>query len=142
MNQDNKEELVAPCGMYCGICDRYLALSHQIPKRRGRIYHCTGCRPRKKDCSFIKKKCKTGKIYEVNFCYECEAFPCEVLERGSKGYKRYNYSFIEKLYQIQEKGLDWFIEEQERIYQCERCGDTLCVHNGKCYSCDREQLTE
>ncbi len=137
----DKKDLVAPCGMYCGICDKYLAYSHKLPKKRGKVCYCKGCRPQNKNCSFIKKKCETGKIYEIDFCFECNIFPCGILKKGSIKYKdRYHYDFVEKLSQIKNNGTDWFIKEQENLFKCSKCGDTICVHNQKCYSCNKEEI--
>ena len=142
MASDNfNEELIAPCGMNCGICDKYLAYSHQLPKKRGKICYCIGCRPQNKNCSFIKKKCHTGEIYKIEFCFECYTFPCTLLLEGSKKYKeRYGYGFVESLNLIKKKGVEWFVEHQAKIHNCEKCGDTICIHNKKCYSCDRQNI--
>ncbi len=141
INYEDYKELIAPCGMNCGVCDKYLAFSHQLPKKRGKIGYCKGCRPQNKDCSFIKRKCKTKEIYEIGFCFECSIFPCETLECGSKKYKaRYNYDFVESLYSIKKKGMRQFIENQVELHKCIRCGDTVCIHNQKCYSCDKDEL--
>ena len=137
----SKKELIAPCGMYCGLCDKYLAYSHQLPKKRGKVSHCKGCRPLNKNCSFVKKKCVNGKIYEIDYCYECDLFPCAILKKGSTKYNdRYSYSLVESLNMIKKNGADWFINKIEKQFNCERCGDTICVHNHKCYSCDRDEL--
>lgn len=141
MNSINKAELIAPCGMNCGVCDKYLAYSHQIPRKRGRICYCSGCRPNNKMCSFIKKRCPTGNIHRVKYCYECNAFPCELLTGASSKYReRYGYDFVDALRQIQAKGVDWFVREQDRIHRCPACGDAVCIHNKKCYTCNREEL--
>ena len=137
------KKLIAPCGMYCGICDKYLAFSHQLPKKRGKICYCKGCHPQNKNCSFIKKKCVNGKIYEIDFCFECEIFPCENLKRIAKrGKETHNYDLVENLYLIQEKGISRFVENQEKIFKCNKCGDTICIYNQKCYSCDADELTK
>ena len=141
MNVEDLVELIAPCGMNCGVCDKYLAFNHHLPKKRGKNGYCQGCRPQNKDCSFIKQKCKTKEIYEIRFCFECTIFPCEMLVSGSKKYKaRYNYDFVESLSFIKEKGVLQFIEWQSELHKCSKCGDTICIHNQKCYSCDRDQL--
>lgn len=137
MNDKHIIELIAPCGMYCGICDKYLAYSHQIPRKRGKISHCKGCKPTNKNCSFFKKKCENGKIYKITYCFQCELFPCQIQVKGSQKYKnRYGYSFLESLNAISTNGADWFINETKGKYRCEKCGDTICVHNQKCYTCD------
>ena len=50
--------LIAPCGMNCGICSRHLAYSNNLEERRGKIIHCSGCLPRNRQCAFIKKYCE------------------------------------------------------------------------------------
>ncbi len=99
--------------------------------------HCTGCRIRQKDCSFIKKRCgpKLQKN-QVHFCYECDDFPCDNVKKLDHRYKtNYNYSFIEALVFIRDNGMDAFLNRELERWKCPNCGDILCVHNGKCYSC-------
>lgn len=142
MDTDNiKKELIAPCGMNCGVCSGYLAYSHKIPKKKGNISHCSGCRPRNKQCSFIKKRCEIIKNNEVDFCYQCKEFPCTILVLIVKGYvKRYHYNVIENGMFIKEHGLEKFILKEVNIYKCTHCGDTICIHNKKCYACDKLDL--
>jgi hypothetical protein len=130
-----KAELIAPCGMNCGLCSEYLALTRGLEKSR-KLWQCKGCRPRNKMCSFIKKKCDILGKGQVEFCFECGEFPCELISKLDKGYqKKYNYSFIENLKYIKEHGMDVFLESEYKKYKCHNCGDIRCIHNGKCYSC-------
>ena len=130
-----KAKLVAPCGMNCGLCSGYLALSRGLEKKRG-ITHCKGCRPRGKMCAFVKKRCEKVGKNQVKFCFECKEFPCESITKLDKRYqKNYNYSFIENLKYIKEHGIEAFLEMEEKKYKCQNCGDIKCIHNGKCYSC-------
>jgi hypothetical protein len=72
------KELIAPCGMNCAICSGYLAYKNNLPKVRGKISHCKGCRPRNKQCAFLKKRCEDNlKLLrgEIDFCFECDFFP-------------------------------------------------------------------
>jgi hypothetical protein len=50
-----KEELVAPCGMNCGVCSGYLAFGHDVKAQGIRMPYCKSCRPRDKKCTFLKK---------------------------------------------------------------------------------------
>ncbi len=131
-----KKELIAPCGMNCAICSSYLAYSRGHEKKRG-MAHCIGCRERKKNCSFIKKRCGARlQKEEIDYCYQCPDFPCENLEKIDNRYKtRYDYSFIENLEFIRDNGMDVFLERERERWKCPNCGDVLCVHNGKCYKC-------
>lgn len=71
--------LVAPCGMNCGICSAFLG-EQKTP--------CPGCLPRDKQCAFLKKKCKKIGNQEIRFCFECNIFPCENLQKLDKNYKK------------------------------------------------------
>ena len=128
-------ELNAPCGMNCGVCKSYLAYSRGVPKKRGSVTHCSGCLPRNKNC-FIKRGCAKLLKNLVRFCFECETMPCPNLNRLDRRYReRYGMSMVENLKEIQAKGVPAFLRSQETNYACQNCGDTVSVHDGKCYSC-------
>ena len=130
-------ELIAPCGMYCGYCNNYLAFKNSIQKKRYKVSHCSGCRIRDKQCSFFKKRCKYIRDKEVRYCFQCVEYPCEILIRFDKSYqKRYNVSFINNFKIIQELGEEEFIEYINRDYTCNKCGEVKSVHSGNCYVCD------
>jgi len=132
-------EQIAPCGMNCALCSAFLARTHAIPKARGRITHCLGCRIGNKRCAFLKKQCEKLLAGTVGYCYECEGFPCERLARIDRRYRRsYSTSLIENLEQIRDFGIDAFFWNQKKRFLCPNCKtDVVSVHNGKCYSCDR-----
>ena len=127
-------------GMNCGLCSSYLAYSHNIPKIRGRVSHCSGCRPRNKDCAFVKKRCEKIRNKEIDFCYRCTDFPCNNLKGIVKGYKKYNYNIIDNSIFIKNSGLIEFIKKEITQYTCPVCGDIICIHNKKCYTCDKEKI--
>lgn len=98
---------------------------------------CSGCRPRDKGCSFLKDDCEKLTKRSLEYCFECEDFPCKNLEHLDELYRqRYGMSMIENLKQIEENGIQKFIEEQENEYRCPDCGGTICVHTNICYNCE------
>ncbi len=128
-------ELAAPCGMNCGVCQRYLATVRNLPKEKG-MPACTGCRPRNKNCAFIKGSCELLRANKIDFCFECGDFPCKRLERLNRRYAtRYNTSLINNLLEIKRVGLVRWIESEEERWKCPRCGGTVSVHDRKCYDC-------
>ncbi|MFC2027312.1 DUF3795 domain-containing protein [Chloroflexota bacterium] len=130
-------ELISPCGMDCGVCSGYLAYFHSIPKQRGKTVHCKGCRPRNKQCAFIKKDCSLLKENGIEYCFECKDYPCARLSRLDEQYRtKYGMSLVENLNFIRDNSMKQFIIYQENRYRCPRCGGTICIHNKKCYSCD------
>jgi hypothetical protein len=132
-------ELIAPCGMNCGICKAYLAYSREVPYKKGEVSHCTGCLVRNKNCAFIKLGCpkKIGK--QLRFCYECQDMPCRELTKIDELYRsRYGMSMVENQKMIKEKGMGEFLRSQAEKYSCPNCGDVVSVHDGKCYACGFE----
>ena len=128
------KELIAPCGMNCRICLAFFGYTMSGKKRK---YTCIGCKPTEKSCAFIKKYCKKLLKNEIEYCYECIDFPCKQLQKLDKKYReRFNMSMIDNLRMIKKQGMDTFLKEQEKKYKCPECGGVICVHNGKCYSCD------
>jgi hypothetical protein len=132
------KQLIAPCGMNCAICSGYLAYKNNLQKIRGK---CKGCRPRNKQCAFLKKRCEDNlKLLkgEIDFCYECHCFPCRGLERLDNSYKqKYGMSMIENLIEIKNKGIQKFIKNQYKKYKCPTCDGLISVHCKKCFSCER-----
>jgi len=113
MNKSNpvSAELIAPCGMNCAICSRYLSSLNNLQRSQ-----CIGCRPGKVYCTYLFKKC-TGINHTASdkavFCFECDQYPCKQIKRMDKRYrKNYEMSVRENLAAIQEMGIGESIEEQ------------------------------
>ncbi len=138
---DRHADLVAPCGMNCGICSSYLAGTRDIKNLGVRMPYCPGCRPRNKSCAFLKKHCQLLAEGKVTFCYECPEFPCERLVALDKRYReRYHMSMLENLKFIKEQGMDAFLQKEAEKWHCPGCGGTISCHNGICFDCGIERL--
>lgn len=132
-------DLIAPCGMNCGICKAYLAFTHGTPRQRGKVTYCAGCKPRAKNC-YIKRGCKKLTRHEIQFCYECSNMPCKNLAHLDARYRqRYSMSIVENQKTLKAKDMDQFLKEQAEKYRCPSCGDVVSVHDGKCYACGYKQ---
>jgi uncharacterized protein DUF3795 len=70
------EELIAPCGMNCGICIGYFGYTMNGAKRK---IDCIGCKPKEKSCAHLNY-CKKIKKKEVQYCYECTDFHVTALK--------------------------------------------------------------
>jgi hypothetical protein len=135
------EELIAPCGMNCAICSRYLATKHDSKHAGIRIPHCSGCRPRDKRCAFLKKRCSLLLNREVSYCYECREFPCEKLLNIDKRYQTFfHMSMIDNLNYIKVNGINQFLDKEKTKWRCPECGDIICCHNGICFNCGTGKL--
>jgi hypothetical protein len=138
-----KEELIAPCGMNCGICSSYLALSHKVKDKGLALPYCAGCRPRNKQCSLLKKRCTILGRGDVRYCFECADFPCENLLKLDKRYRKlYRMSMIENLEYLKECGMRLFLCRERERWKCPACGDTVCCHNGICFNCGLDMLVK
>jgi hypothetical protein len=136
-----KLDLIAPCGMNCGLCASYLALRNEVKAKGFKMPYCSGCRPRKKNCAFLKKYCSKLSNEEVKYCFECNSFPCDRLKTIDDKYKsRYRMSMIENLNLIRKEGIGRFLEKQDRLWKCQDCGALICCHNGICFKCGLEKM--
>ncbi len=127
------EELIAPCGMDCRICVGYFGYTMTGKKRH---MQCIGCKPKNKSCAHLKKYCKRLLKNEVEYCYECPDFPCEHIQRlDSKYREKYQYSTIQNLEDIRDKGMDEFLRKEKEKFKCPNCHEVYCVHTRRCYSC-------
>ena len=134
--------LVGPCGLHCGICtmyrayhDRNLSLWQETPKNfRKQLglgdevdfkdIACEGCRS-----SMLFEYCAQCSIRKcvleekgLDWCYQCEDFPCEML-LDFQSYWR--MPIVENLREIKEIGLDKWLEQKDKKWQCTQCETTL-----------------
>jgi hypothetical protein len=131
MNRKLKAQLIAPCGMNCGICMAYLRDKNRCPGCRAtdtdKPLACVQCRI--KNCETIEKS-------KSKFCFECEKH-CARLKQLDKRYRtKYGMSMLENLEFIKNNGIDAFIAQQEAKYKCPKCGGVICVHRKRCYNCN------
>ena len=113
------EELIAPCGMNCGVCRAYLRDKN----------HCSGCNFNPTLTSCLKCKIRNCDKRKGNFCSpDCDEFPCKRLKDLDKRYsEKYDMSEIENLECIRDNGIDKFIDRQEKKYISSR--GIFCVHD-------------
>ena len=137
-----EEQLIAPCGMNCGVCASYLAMKNDLKKKGFGKTSCAGCLPRDKGC-FYRKQCRKIDKRNVRFCYECPDFPCRILKNLDKRYRTfYHMSMIENLEFIKTNGIDRFLEKETARWKCTECGGVISCHNGICYNCGLEKLRQ
>ena len=125
------QELIAPCGMDCGLCAGYAR-----DKNR-----CLGCRTgdegKAKSClACIIRNCETLSSLDSGFCSDCDRFPCPRLKRLDARYRtKYRMSMIENLRVIHDVGVEAFVEVEKARWACPDCGGLQCVHSAECIYC-------
>ena len=124
-------QLIAPCGMNCGICLAYLRKERKCPGCHGEDTN--------KSASCIKcviRNCEVIKLSKSGFCYECAKYPCRRLKQLDKRYRtKYAMSMIENLDSIKRIGLSAFMANEKERWHCLKCGGVICVHRGYCFHC-------
>jgi len=131
-----KAELIAPCGMNCGICLAYLREKNK----------CPGCRVDDKDRSnycikCVIKNCEILKKNNWKYCSDkCEKYPCKRLKNLDKRYRtKYGMSMLENLENIQKLGVRQFVENEKIRWTCKKCGSIICVHKDACQACGEKR---
>ena len=136
-----KPELIAPCGMNCRLCIAYQARENDLNKQGFHRKYCPGCIPRGENCTFMKDSCELVGQGKVRFCFDCANYPCKRLKALDKRYRtKYHMSMTGNLNLIKEQGMDSFLKQQEKKWQCPACGGTICCHNGLCLKCSIDKL--
>jgi len=134
-------DLIAPCGMNCNLCSARLAYLNDIKQKGLRMPYCTGCRPRNKQCAFLKKRCPLLMESKVEYCYQCPDFPCRNLKHiDSRYHKLYRMSLIDNLEYIREHSVEALLHREDDKWRCPNCGQPICCHNGLCFNCDFKKL--
>jgi hypothetical protein len=114
-------KLLAPCGIDCGVCELYnckddpgLAeelVSTGIPVDK---MPCPGCRSKKGHCPALPSQCDTYKCVksrEIDYCFECEEFPCLMLHPAADKASTLPHNLkIYNLCQLMNKGPEAFID--------------------------------
>ena len=135
MNNSVDVELIAPCGMNCGVCLGHLRAKNTCPGCR---IHSDAKPKTRSDCKI--KTCSLISATESGFCFDCQEYPCKRLKQLDKRYRtKYNMSMIENLDHIKRLGIDLFLQNERERWRCHYCGGLICVHLGVCLSCVERQ---
>jgi len=153
------KNLMAPCGLYCGVCGIYIATRDKNEKFRAimaNLYgtkledtECLGCMqpdPSAKICNWCKictiNNCVKSKGYYS--CHQCGQWPCSIIENfglstGLRVMKRTIPLWRAKVAELgDEKGsVEWARAELNR-YHCPACGNPLFRGAKRCRACKEE----
>lgn len=129
-------EGISTCGVPCFACPSYIkgtcngCRSETKQKRRSKY----GCKVR--ICSLTEKK--------VQFCSECEAFPCKSItkkllttHRDEKKYV-YRYEIEENFQLIQDLGIKEGLKKLKERWCCPDCGGRIQFYHYTCAECGKE----
>jgi hypothetical protein len=145
-------KLLAPCGLYCGVCAVLYATRDNNPKFKERLLEfykgklpgsenltsedirCEGCLSQApfvycRECPI--KDCTRDRGYRG--CHECNDFPCRFVEEfplplGKK-------VIFRTIPHWREVGTEKCIQEEEARYICPKCGHRLFRGARRCNEC-------
>jgi hypothetical protein len=138
------QELVSPCGLYCGVCGIYRASEtddQQLKEKLAKAYgdtpdkiNCRGCRSDSvywycRVCAV--KSCAVGKGYIG--CHQCADFPCDKIENFPVPEGKKN--ILRAIPKWKELGTEEFIKAEEKLFTCANCGTPLFRGARKCRQC-------
>ena len=150
MTSINKD-LLAPCGLYCGVCAIHIAdrdNNLKFKKILVDVYKpvsktpddikCSGCMSENQEKIFgycqtcLIRDCVMGK--GIDGCYQCNDFPCKFIERfpipvGKK-------VILRAIPRWKEIGTEKWVEEEEIRYHCPDCGNSLFRGAKRCNKCE------
>ncbi|GAB4349187.1 MAG: DUF3795 domain-containing protein [Candidatus Abyssubacteria bacterium] len=137
-------DLLAPCGLYCGVCGIYIADRDQNTKFKERLATVYGVAPEELRCrgcmsdapfgyckTCLIKSCTREKQYQG--CHQCTDFPCGHItnfpfEAGRK-------VMLRAIPQWREMGTEKWVEAEEARYHCPECGSALFRGAKRCHQC-------
>jgi len=143
---ENKKELAAPCGLYCGVCGILIAHRDNNIKFKERLttvygvtvdeIKCEGCLSDElfgycQTCSI--RSCTIDKGIEG--CHQCNDFPCKFIENfpipvGKK-------VILRAIPTWREIGTKRWMEEEEKRYRCPYCDYKLFRGAKRCRNCQK-----
>jgi len=145
---DVDEKLLAPCGLYCGVCAVLIAHRDDNMKFKERLtgvygltdpeqIRCKGCLSEERFIlceSCLIRDCVEEKGIEG--CHECDDFPCEYIDQfpievGKRVIMR-------AVPYRREVGTEKWVEDEEKRYLCPHCGYVLFRGAKRCRNCKAE----
>ena len=141
------EDLLAPCGLYCGVCGVFIAHKEGNEKFRARLAEFYGVAPEALNCDGCQSPvraefCRVCHIRacteEKGFysCHQCDDWPCEFIEDfpvpvGKKVIMRAIPTWA-------KLGTEKYVAEEEKRYLCPSCGHQLFRGARRCRQCKEE----
>ena len=140
------KNLASACGLYCGSCGIYLATQERdtekllqyaiVLNQHFNETLCDGFRSDRKSahcsktCPFIKCTLSKG----IEFCIDCNAFPCKELTE-SQSALIHRVEILESQIRLKEIGLEKWLSEMHERYSCPQCNTINNAYQIFCRKC-------
>ena len=153
MNSQERRQLVAPCGLYCGACSIYTARKRgdaaaldvwakRVTERRGWVIKpeedrvCDGCLSSQQAIMCRRCAMRTCSIDKgITHCAECSDFPCQTIIDFNNDGRPHHSEVLDNVRRQQEIGIDAWLDDQEKRWRCPACGCVIDWYDAKCPQC-------
>ena len=152
--RDNEtEDLVAVCGLYCGACPMYLATQSNDEEKQQALLKqfssgpmklkmedllCDGCLGNGRVASFCRscaiRACPDDKT-NVARCSDCQDFACSRITDFNNDGMLHHAEVLENLRRLREDGLEKWAEYEAERWSCPQCSDPMSWYDAECSSC-------
>lgn len=140
-------KLLAPCGLYCGVCSIYYADKHANNTLKQKLSKTYWCKPEEIECDgclsdkryFFCETCQIRACVQqkgIIGCHECVEWPCERIE---------NYPYpLAKEYMLhsiparKDRTDEEWVKWEEHNWICPACGTEAFRGARRCPACKTE----
>jgi hypothetical protein len=143
------QNLLAPCGLYCGVCGIYFADKHNNEKLKQRLAEIYGMKPESLKCDGCLSDnrivfCEACKIRNcvsdkrISGCHQCSQFPCDNI-------KKYPFKVAipfmlrSTSFRKGKTNAEW-VKWEEQNWKCKTCGAPAFRGARRCHECGNELL--
>ncbi|MFH1033119.1 MAG: DUF3795 domain-containing protein [Pseudomonadota bacterium] len=146
------QDLIAPCGLYCGVCAVYLATRDDNAKLKGvlaqayqgKLPHSENLTPEQISC----QGCLSGQTWGfcstcairacaqergLEGCQQCQDFPCQLIQGFPMAIGK--KVIMRGIPRRAEVGVAQWLAEEEARYHCPACGQKLTRGAPRCHQC-------
>jgi len=146
------ENLVSPCGTYCGACFMYLATQENNVQRMAsgfgsgpmkqppgqQIMHCDGCLGGGRLSGHVSKcairECAATKS-KTRRCSDCDEFPCSRITDFNNDGMLHHAVVLGNLRQLRSVGIKEWAKQEDELWRCPKCRTKIAWYDPECPNC-------
>ncbi len=152
--EQKNENLVAPCGLYCGACPMYIASQSKDEEKLNAMVKqfsagpmklkkedilCDGCIGNGSVASFCRdcamRKCAQDKE-GVTRCSDCKEQPCDKVTKFNNDGMPHHGEVLSNLSGIKKMGIQKWAKFERDRWTCPKCASPMAWYDVKCSKCD------
>jgi hypothetical protein len=150
---EDKEKLVAPCGLYCGACPMYIATQEKDEQKAKVLLQrfsapnskiapedlrCDGCIGGGRTAMFCRtcsiRDCAEKK-QKVTRCSDCKEFPCSIISSFNKDGMLHHAEVLENCRRLRDVGIKEWAKREEERWSCPQCQASISWYDATCSRC-------